>query len=109
MAKAKRPAIGRSSRTPAANINTTSKGCETMPVNNRQHAKSSNESQPRELLYQSARKARAKRRNSKPNANSGLGRMVAGEPLKTLSIFSAAEIATPVWFLAGGNTAAPKQ
>src|SRR2546430_11123529 len=80
-----------------------------MPVNNRQHVKSSNESQPREFLYQSARKTRAKRRNSEPSANSGMARMVAGEPLKTLSIFSVAETATPIWFLAGGDTAAPKQ
>src|SRR6266704_5714580 len=109
MAKAKRPAIGRSSRTPAAIINTTSKGCETMPVNNRLHAKSSNESQPREFLYQSARKTRAKRRNSKPSANSGLGRMVAGEALKIVSIFPVVETAAPVWFMAGGNPAAPRQ
>src|SRR5207302_10299093 len=60
-------------------------------------------------LYQSARKTRAKRRNSKPSANSGLGRMVAGEALKIVSIFPVVETAAPVWFMAGGNPAAPRE
>src|SRR2546429_5120429 len=80
-----------------------------MAVNNRQHVKSNKESQPREFLYQSARKTRAKRRNSKPTANSGLGRMVAGEALKIVSIFPVVETAAPVWFMAGGDPPAPPQ
>src|SRR5207237_10036261 len=101
--------MGRSSSTPAAITKIMSKTYEMMPVNNKQHVKSSKESQPLEFRYQSARMARAKRRNSKPSANSGRAPMVAGEPVKTLSIFSIADIATPVWSLAGGNAAAPKQ
>src|ERR1700739_3923498 len=109
MANERRPAIGRRSTNPADIINTRSKTCEIMPTNNRQQVKSSSEYQSREFLYQSLRNPRARKRNSTPSANSGIARIAAGETLKTLSIFSIADVAAPVGSLAGGKAAAPKQ
>jgi len=101
--------MGWSSRTPAAVTSISNRDRDTRPTSTRQQAKSSSEFHLREFLYQSARTARASRRNSKPRPNSGVARRLAGETQITLSSFCIRDIATPGSFLTGGKAAAPRQ